>query len=522
MIVHDSVFCFRIVVVALIVAAIVTVALLCSDKFLTLFPFMSVPLLHTQTNSRTPPPLHTPSDQQHGFDGIDFDWEYPGDTSRGGTAADKQNYSLLVEAVRTAFANAAASSPGNEMMLISMAVPISAWRLGAGYDLPGLAANLDFFNLMTYDIHGTWDNPPVIGSHTDIRTITDGIEYILDQGVPGLQLVMGMAAYGRSYLLADPACATAGCSFAGPGPGGCGGEPGYLPYFSIVDIIDTNRVNSLVVNRVTGSMEMRFDGNKWVSFDTNETFRIKHDLGTNYCFRGHMWWAVDMKDEPIKLVPVEPPTTPMPVETPSKAPSDAATVPPVPAPVPDTPSEAPSAPPSVSSAVPSVTPSDEPSKTVVVTPAPTISTTPGPTKAPTMSTTPGPTKAPTMSTTPEPTKAPTPDSLPVDDWVLSTAPRCGKAEADARGLCGKVCTTNLDCDYMNGEWCWGVHPNYCGSKPVSDCPDTAVAVYGHRCGTSELMARELCGVECTYSHECNTAAGESCFAVNPNFCACTE
>ena len=41
---------------------------------------------------------------EHGFDGLDVDWEYPGDTNRGGGWSDKENYSLLLEELKEAFA----------------------------------------------------------------------------------------------------------------------------------------------------------------------------------------------------------------------------------------------------------------------------------------------------------------------------------------------------------------------------------------------------------------------------------
>jgi GH18 family chitinase len=66
---------------------------------------------------------------QYQFDGTDFDWEYPADTGRGGVPADKQNYALLVEAVRNAF------NAEPEDFEIAMAIPISTSKLDVGYNL---------------------------------------------------------------------------------------------------------------------------------------------------------------------------------------------------------------------------------------------------------------------------------------------------------------------------------------------------------------------------------------------------
>lgn len=122
----------------------------------------------------------------------------------------------------------------------------------------------------------------------------------------------------------------------------------------------------------------------------------------------------------------------------------------------------------------------------------------------------------------EPTSAPATTAAPVmptnnDDWILSTEPRCGVDEADARGNCRNTCASSEDCD--PGQACWVVHANYCGSKPepVVTC-DTPQ--YGSRCGASELRARETCGTSCSWNNPC-TGVGESCFALVSNFCHCS-
>ena len=101
----------------------------------------------------------------------------------------------------------------NQDYLITMAIPISIPRLTEGYNLQSLAQNLDWFNVMSYDIAGYWSNE--VGSHTDMRHIRSVISYILNQNVPSNSLVFGLAAYGRTFSLSDPSCMDIGCPFEG-------------------------------------------------------------------------------------------------------------------------------------------------------------------------------------------------------------------------------------------------------------------------------------------------------------------
>ena len=107
------------------------------------------------------------------------------------------------------------------------------------------------------------------------------------------KLVIGMAAYGRSMWLADDKCTGFGCPIKGAGETGCPGEPGFLPYFELVDMMNNGNYDSLTTNYDTGSVEMitgTSTGKKfYTTFDSTETFNIKYQYAFANCMRGIMW-----------------------------------------------------------------------------------------------------------------------------------------------------------------------------------------------------------------------------------------
>ena len=222
--------------------------------------------------------------EDNNFDGIDIDWEYP--VTRQGTPADYANYPLLCEALRQAFDNA-----GHTDWLITIATSINQEKIELGYDMVSMANHVDWFNMMSYDIYGSWDS--TAGSHTDMRFIQSTMDYIYDLGIPRQQLVLGLAAYGRSSRLASTTCTTIGCSIWGAGLSGCHGEGGNLPYFQIKETyldVGPSSYDSLILNEETGSMELVTGGNLYfTSFDNEETFNIKYQYAFAQCLRGVMW-----------------------------------------------------------------------------------------------------------------------------------------------------------------------------------------------------------------------------------------
>jgi len=239
---------------------------------------------------------------------------YPAAPDRGGNPEDTQNYVLMCEELRRQFDEAP------EDFLLTMATPVGGYA--QYFDFPGLSQYLDWFNVMSYDIHGYWDNPQIVGFQTDMREITTFIDTYYNN-VPSDQLVLGLGSYGRSYTLTSSSCNTPGCTFSGGYPGtSCTMSQGYIGLFEINEMIENNQYDLNVFDEDAGAMYLAYN-NMWVSYDNDYTFAIKRNYASDSCFRGVMEWAMDMSqsannplldpESPIAAPAPTVPTTPSPI-----------------------------------------------------------------------------------------------------------------------------------------------------------------------------------------------------------------
>ncbi len=129
----------------------------------------------------------------HNLDGTDIDWEYPA------TAAERANLVTLVRDLRAEF------DVWNSSWLLTMAVPQGNWS-GQWFDFPAMTPSVDWYNLMTYDTHGSWTNhaghncplyaPP---SETD-GSVAQAVTYLsVTRGVPKARIVIGVPFYGKEF-----------------------------------------------------------------------------------------------------------------------------------------------------------------------------------------------------------------------------------------------------------------------------------------------------------------------------------
>jgi chitinase len=137
------------------------------------------------------------------FDGIDFDWEYPGgggEASNSVSGSDGANYASLLQLVRQKF-DILGSQLGRRYG-ISVASPAGYDKI-ATFNLQGLAPFVDHFNLMAYDFHGTWENTTghqaAFTGDADRYDVKSAVGLYLAAGVPAGKIVLGAPLYTRSW-----------------------------------------------------------------------------------------------------------------------------------------------------------------------------------------------------------------------------------------------------------------------------------------------------------------------------------
>lgn len=159
-----------------------------------------------------------------------------------------------------------------------------------------LVSSVDFFNFMSYDLHGPWD-AAVLGANvraqSSIIDISSDILPLWFATIPPAKINLGIPYYGRGYTLQDPGCAAIGCPFTGASnPGTCTGSAGVLSLREIELLIQQR---GLVPQFLSDKLIKQISwGNQWIGYDDVDTINLKTNWADQNCLGGTVYWSVDM------------------------------------------------------------------------------------------------------------------------------------------------------------------------------------------------------------------------------------
>ncbi|GAB1287972.1 Chitinase-like 6 [Apodemus speciosus] len=199
--------------------------------------------------------------RKYGFDGLNLAWQYPG--CYGSPPRDRHLFTILIQ-----------------------------------------SRYLDYIQVMTYDLHGSWDgytgeNSPLYKSPIEAGVKAfHNIKYIMDnwkkKGASPKKLIVGFPAYGHTFILSDSTKTGIGApSNRGGHPGPYTKKTGLWAYYEICTFLKNGAIE---VWNAAQQVPYAFRGNEWVGYDNIKSFHIKAQWLKRNNFGGAMVWAIGMDD----------------------------------------------------------------------------------------------------------------------------------------------------------------------------------------------------------------------------------
>ncbi|MCM2393656.1 glycoside hydrolase family 18 protein [Streptomyces albipurpureus] len=214
------------------------------------------------------------------FDGIDIDWQYPNSCGLTCDTSGRESFEKLMSAIRAEFDNDLVSAT-----ITADAVP------GGGIDAAdytGAARYVDWFNVMTYGLHGPRFTPGRTAPHAPLHAYP---------GIPNRYATAHAAIRKLKNLGITPDKLLLGISFEGHGwsgvtqgtPGATAGGPAQGTYEMGVDHYRVLKARCPATGRIGGTAYAHC-GTEWWSYDTPDTVAGKVAYGKRQGLGGTFLW----------------------------------------------------------------------------------------------------------------------------------------------------------------------------------------------------------------------------------------
>ncbi|HSP15276.1 MAG TPA: glycoside hydrolase family 18 protein [Thermoanaerobaculia bacterium] len=230
--------------------------------------------------------------KRYALDGIDLDWEYPGQPGPGikYRPEDKQNFTLMLKMLRDELDMLSDARGRTGFNRYTLSIASAGGRYFQFTEMDRLHVYLDWINVMTYDLAGGYSR--TTGHHTALyRSAAAGqstastesfIRQHLDAGIPPRKIVVGVAFYGRGWR------------------GAWGSDGLYRPY----DQYESDYPYSKILRQYIGAQgyERRWDDaahapylwnpdvGRFISYDDPQSLADKARFVKKYGLGGVMYW----------------------------------------------------------------------------------------------------------------------------------------------------------------------------------------------------------------------------------------
>ena len=229
--------------------------------------------------------------RENNIDGVDLDWEFPGDFGPDGLYSppdDVQNFTKLVAECRRQFDEAAAKDDTEYLLTAALNGTIEMLE---PLEHDELSEQFDYAKMMTYDynspvfVDNTNHNSPLY-TNPNVPDGRDGsihksLTYMLDQGWDSSQVVMGLAFYGRVFQAASGS-----------------GTP--MSFNEIDDLVGQGWTDHERYWDDEAKVPYLFDGEELISYDDAESIATKAEYARE---NGHpiMFWAAGHDPDEVLL-----------------------------------------------------------------------------------------------------------------------------------------------------------------------------------------------------------------------------